>query len=440
MGLFGSLFGKKPKQVIQPTGFETLPEEVQQAFLGQLEAAQGLPSDIFAPTPLTGAQQGALTQLQQPFQFGPGEQEALTALQNLPGLPSFGFGQQAAQQFGAAGDVLGRAPGQVDLANQAVQRAVGGISRGTAPITGEQLQQGISEFLNPFTGEVIAGAARDIREQGRGIFADIGAGATGAGAFGGTRQATIESQLGGNIAREIGDVSGRLRSQGFQQASQQALSRLTGERGRELQGAQLQLGGGQLGLGGAQALTGIGGQLGQLGSRLFGAREGARGLRLGSAQAALGAGQLQRQLPQEQLLRTLQLGEIPRGLQQQTQQAPLQQLQFLQGILGGFPGGGGQIGSGPQRPGALQRIGDASGGIASIAALFSDENLKDGIKFKRKEKGFNIYEFSYKGETKKYEGVIAQEVEKIQPDAVIEMFGIKAVYYDKLGLTMRRVA
>ena len=77
--------------------------------------------------------------------------------------------------------------------------------------------------------------------------------------------------------------------------------------------------------------------------------------------------------------------------------------------------------------------------LASSAAgiLTSDINAKQNIKKIGEKNGFNWYEFEYKdgfGEAGKHEGVIAQEVELIRPDAVIEVNGIKKVDYKKLGL------
>jgi hypothetical protein len=81
--------------------------------------------------------------------------------------------------------------------------------------------------------------------------------------------------------------------------------------------------------------------------------------------------------------------------------------------------------------------GSAAGTIAG-AAIASDINVKENIKKIGEKNGFNWYEFEYKdgyGLPKgKHEGVIAQEVEKVNPDAVIEENGIKKVNYAKLGL------
>lgn len=81
-----------------------------------------------------------------------------------------------------------------------------------------------------------------------------------------------------------------------------------------------------------------------------------------------------------------------------------------------------------------------AGTLASSAAGLAtcDIKVKENIKKIGKKGGFNWYEFTYKdgyGLPKgKQEGVIAQEVEKTNPDAVIIVNGIKRVDYSKLGI------
>jgi hypothetical protein len=52
--------------------------------------------------------------------------------------------------------------------------------------------------------------------------------------------------------------------------------------------------------------------------------------------------------------------------------------------------------------------------------------------------GLGYYRFSYLGSSKTYVGVLAQEVQRVMPQAVTRgSDGYLRVYYDKLGLTMR---
>lgn len=79
---------------------------------------------------------------------------------------------------------------------------------------------------------------------------------------------------------------------------------------------------------------------------------------------------------------------------------------------------GGVIGSG-----ALGGAGIAGGGAAGAglgALLFSDARLKDiGEKIGEDEDGIPIYEWKYKGDDVTHFGPMAQDVEKVNPDAVL---------------------
>lgn len=85
------------------------------------------------------------------------------------------------------------------------------------------------------------------------------------------------------------------------------------------------------------------------------------------------------------------------------------------------------------------------------AYLLSDRRLKTNIELIGEENGFNVYKFNYtKGgdlspsglvdDENTYIGVMADEVEKVDPSAVTVMpNGYKAVNYDKIGVQMRVV-
>lgn len=68
----------------------------------------------------------------------------------------------------------------------------------------------------------------------------------------------------------------------------------------------------------------------------------------------------------------------------------------------------------------------------SAAAMFSDERLKEDIEpVGELYDGTNVYRYRYKGDSVPRIGVMAQEVEKTRPDAVVEIGGYKAVDYGK---------
>lgn len=68
----------------------------------------------------------------------------------------------------------------------------------------------------------------------------------------------------------------------------------------------------------------------------------------------------------------------------------------------------------------------------------SDVKLKENIEHIGNDDftGLPIYDFNYKGDGDRYRGVIAQDVEKVMPDAVTERNGVKYVDYNKLGMKM----
>lgn len=104
--------------------------------------------------------------------------------------------------------------------------------------------------------------------------------------------------------------------------------------------------------------------------------------------------------------------------------------------LGGLFGLGGSF---------LGAAGNAGGfgnlfSLAAPAVAASDERLKENIKHIGKENGHSIYEFNYKGDKTKYSGVMAHEIEKTHPTAVMkDQDGFKHVNYNMIGVKMRRI-
>lgn len=78
------------------------------------------------------------------------------------------------------------------------------------------------------------------------------------------------------------------------------------------------------------------------------------------------------------------------------------------------------------------------GQIAQVALFASDIRLKDNVKYVGKEKGHNLYEFSYKWDKdKKYIGVMAQDILDTHPKAVTVVDGYYAVDYSKLNIELK---
>ena len=104
--------------------------------------------------------------------------------------------------------------------------------------------------------------------------------------------------------------------------------------------------------------------------------------------------------------------------------APYQSLANYMGSISGDYGG--QSTMTQPGPSNMQTLGQ----IAGIAAMFmSDERLKENITKVGAFNGLNLYEFNYIWSPEKFIGFMAQEVERVVPEAVKELFGYKAVDY-----------
>jgi hypothetical protein len=97
----------------------------------------------------------------------------------------------------------------------------------------------------------------------------------------------------------------------------------------------------------------------------------------------------------------------------------------------GFQGGGGFRGGGG---GGFR--GGGGGGFRGGGGRRSDIRLKhDIVQIGTLDNGLGVYRFAYNGSDKVYVGVMAQEVQSIQPDAVTRgPDGYLRVRYDRIGL------
>ena len=91
----------------------------------------------------------------------------------------------------------------------------------------------------------------------------------------------------------------------------------------------------------------------------------------------------------------------------------------------------------------MNAIGNMVGGYAAGGGFgeISDKTLKENIvKVGQSPSGLNIYEWNYLWSPERFRGVIAQEVQKIKPQAVLSnIFGHLLVDYSKLDVNMERI-
>lgn len=226
------------------------------------------------------------------------------------------FGQ--AQQYQTeAGDVYRR---MADFQAPTVQ-AVGQTQAPTLA------QTDISQYMSPYTEQVIQRGEADIARQREQALNALGAQATRAGAFGGARFGLAEGQTYGDYGRMAADMAAQQRQQAFNQAMQSAQYDVTAQRSAAEQAAAREQAARMANL--QSAFTGLGYQqsgasgLSGLGQTMFG--QGMRGLEQQQRAAALAQQQQQQMLDAARMQTLANLGY------------PGQALQTGTGILGGLP-------------------------------------------------------------------------------------------------------
>ena len=199
--------------------------------------------------------------------------------------------------------------------NQAAAGALQGAIGGTQRAMQAPLQVGA--YANPYTSAVIDRTQQDIERQRQMAMNTLGAQATAANAFGGSRQGVAEGVMAGEYGRMAGDIAAQQRQQNYSQALQAAMSD-------------------------RQARLGAASQMGQLGQQAF-----------GTSQA------IQQQQAQQGLLQQgIQQALIDAARQQYAGYtgAPAQSLQAPLAALGIAQGGGAKTVTESQSPGLLSYL------------------------------------------------------------------------------------
>lgn len=297
-------------------------------------------------------------------------------------------------------------------------------------VTAQSLEnKDLSGYMNPYTDQVINRTLADISEQGDRAGNAVRARAAAAGSFGGSRSALMELGTAQNYADAAGDASANLRNQGYVQAqnvatqdANRALQAGMANQSADLQGANLRLG--------AAA------QMAQSGTAQNNALLGAAA----GMQNAASAGQ---QYGMNNINTLLGVG----GQQQQNQQAQLDSdyEQYLRSIgypvemlkvrqiplSGNLPTSQTSSGGGGTDMGG---VGSLLTGAAAVGKLFlSDRRAKRDIhRIGTADNGHAIYRYRYAGDDRVQIGVMAQDVEKIDPTAVVEVNGLKMVDYGRI--------
>lgn len=240
-------------------------------------------------------------------------------------------------------------------------------SEDVGPLTRSQ----IGYYMNPYTEAVAAPTYQALRQQQGQELSQQQAQAIRSGAAFGDRSGLERANLMRQQALGTSQALAPIYSQGYQQAVQTA----AGQQGVAAQDLARRMQGGQ--------------QLAALGT-------GAQQAALQGAQAQLAAGTAEQQTQQADLTARYQQFLQERGY-------PFQVAQFLANIAMGT--------------GALS---GSTTTTTQPAGFFSDERLKeDAVRIGETDEGLPIYSYRYKGQGgPKQIGLMAQDVEKVHPEAV----------------------
>jgi len=259
---------------------------------------------------------------------------------------------------------------------------------------GSLLGADIGAYQSPYTQQVIDQSMADIQRQADIARRQAQSQAIGAGAFGGSRSALLESESQRPYIEQQARTAAGLRQAGFEQAQRAAESDIARQQQMAMFAPELELRArqqqaGLLGGVGAEQMARLG-QLGQIG---------------------LQQQQLQQmglQVPYEEFQRALAYGPQQFGL-----------LAAGQGVTTPTT-------TTQQKTG----LGDILGSAAQLGGMYflgqSDERLKENIKpIGKSENGHNLYTWDWNDKAKELgvndptTGVIAQEIMKYMPEAVI---------------------
>jgi hypothetical protein len=141
--------------------------------------------------------------------------------------------------------------------------------------------------MNPYTQSVRENALADLESARRAAISQTGERATAARAFGGSRQGVAESLTNLGFAKQAGALGTQLNEQAFNQAMAMQQADIARRSAADIANQQAGLQGAQLRLGGAS-------QLGNLAAQQ-------QALRLGGAQAVMGAGGARQAQEQQQM-------------------------------------------------------------------------------------------------------------------------------------------
>lgn len=277
----------------------------------------------------------------------------------------------------------------------------------------------LSAYTNPYEAQVVDQSLADLERSRLMQQNQLGAQASAAGAFGGSRQGIAEAETNRAFADQAARTAAGLRQSGYQTAQQLAGQDI----GRQMQveqqnqaalNAQRMFGATQgmtaqqlnqgAGLQGAQFRLGAANQMGGLGQQAFNTS-----MAIQDQQMRQG---LMQQAQQQQLI------DAARGQYQGAVGAPQQSLSLPLAALGATPNQSTTTQS--KQPGLFDYL------SLGLGAFASDIRLKTNIKHLGTENGHNVYSWDWNEDGKRIAdpkqptvGVMAQELQETHPHLVM---------------------
>ena len=320
------------------------------------------------------------------------------------------------------------AAGGLQQAMQGTQAGMGYQAQGVRPVGFRAAQMGsagqvaganLGAYTNPYETQVVDQSLADLERTRLMQQNQLGAQASAAGAFGGSRQGIAEAETNRAFADQAARTSAGLRQAGFQNAQQMAGQDIN----RQMQvastnqaalnqarqfGAQQRMTAQQLnqmaGLQANQQRLGAASQMGQLGQQAFGTGQ------------AIQQQQMQQGLMQQGLQQSLI--DAARGQYAGFTGAPAASLGLPLAALGAQPSQ--STTTRQKNPGIFDYL-----SLAATRYAASDSRLKTNIKHLGKENGINVYSWDWNEDGKRIAdpkqptvGVMAQELQETHPHLV----------------------
>jgi hypothetical protein len=374
----------------QDTSQQTQPWSVQQPYLQQAFGQ--------AQTNLSNAQGNTYTG-QQVAQFSP---EQLALFKNMTGYGSNSAGADASTAAGIGVAGSGSSALQSALTSMEGYKPGGGTESNIAAAT--------AYANNPATDGMIDAAMRDARRSvSEQALPQVARSAATSGNTMSSRRAISEGLIERGLAEKTADVSSNIRGQQFDRGLALAEAGRTADNSAMLDALKSRASAGNAAVN--TGVNAIGSGIQQQGGLFDIANAGATGSGQANDQNKI---------------------DNAKGMSEYGNDAAAKALQQFMSIVGGQNWGSQSQGTTTQTstPSMWSTIGSGLG-LASSLFKLSDRRFKTDVEqIGHTPNGLPIYTFRYLGDDEVHTGLMAQDVEKVKPEAVKEFGGIKHVNYE----------